>query len=929
MLAGIQRALLIGAALAGVAGEAAGALSFNVAVSGWPNDAHRTAAVNMIQSSINRYNAYGDFGNYNVYVYYNAGIPTAQANYLGSIGFGGTYPNERVMMHELAHYLGSGTYGDPWDGARGEAMVDQFDGLEATLNGDSQHFWPYGLNYDSEGAEINKQRQVALVYAQRADMGIGATANPSPATVVNLTASDPIGESGFNYATRWSNNHFAQPGTAYSTGSFLLRTPASGNSFSFVGDSLTVNNTNGADGGLLYKGTGTTATTTLKNLILDGGYVRHASGAGDLFQLAGKVTLAASSTIDAFQGNIRISANIGGSGSLTKSGTYALTLSGDNSYSGDTNINGGTLRLAPTEAVASYSFDTPAGRTGVANGGTGGAAMNGALVGGAAIVDGGRFGKAVSLSGGASVDINSPIVDLGNTGNWSVSAWVKTTTPGASILTKGNGTGWANGNTIFYLGDGNGPGSGGIPSAVRYAGGFYQGSAGATAVNDDTWHQVTYVNAGGAYSMYVDGVVQPLSAGNNSFSVPDVGTVVRLGVSTNNVPADGTVNFNGLLDDVQFFNQALSAEQISAFFQGQSIAGSLPSTTNVTIASGATLDVNGVQQQIASLSGAVGSAVTLGAGRLTIDSAANSQFAGTISGAGGSLVKAGVGVLTLSAASTYSGATSVEAGTLRVSNTSGSGTGTGAVMVKSGATLAGVGIINTAATNASVIVESGGSLAPGASAGTLTFDLGTGSLDLSAVASGGLKFELGAPAAPGASDVVVLNTGTLNIGVLDFSDFQFADAGGVGVGSYTLFDASSDIVGSIGIAGGSIGVFAAKLIVDEASDDVLLTVTGVAGDYNGNGVVDAADYSVWRDRAGQAMTLSGENPNAATPGLVDQEDYDFWKLNFGQTSLEGMGAASVSSPSIPEPTAATLLLFAGLALCAISPRLHTRFDGAA
>jgi len=46
MLAGIQRAVMVAAALAGVAGEAAGALSFNVAAGGWPNDAHRTAAVN-------------------------------------------------------------------------------------------------------------------------------------------------------------------------------------------------------------------------------------------------------------------------------------------------------------------------------------------------------------------------------------------------------------------------------------------------------------------------------------------------------------------------------------------------------------------------------------------------------------------------------------------------------------------------------------------------------------------------------------------------------------------------------------------------------------------------------------------------------------------------------------------------------------------
>ena len=37
------------------------------------------------------------------------------------------------------------------------------------------------------------------------------------------------------------------------------------------------------------------------------------------------------------------------------------------------------------------------------------------------------------------------------------------------------------------------------------------------------------------------------------------------------------------------------------------------------------------------------------------------------------------------------------------------------------------------------------------------------------------------------------------------------------------------------------------------------------GDYNNNGVVDAADYSVWRDRLGTSAVL----PNDATPGAVD------------------------------------------------------------
>ena len=57
----------------------------------------------------------------------------------------------------------------------------------------------------------------------------------------------------------------------------------------------------------------------------------------------------------------------------------------------------------------------------------------------------------------------------------------------------------------------------------------------------------------------------------------------------------------------------------------------------------------------------------------------------------------------------------------------------------------------------------------------------------------------------------------------------------------------------------------------------------VAGDYNNDGIVDAADYTVSRDHLARA-TLPNENPAAATPGLVDQEDYTFWKTHFGNSA---------------------------------------------
>ena len=326
----------------------------------WDTDARRSAATAALQAAVNRYNAYGDFGTANIYVYYNAGIPTAQASYNGSIGFGGTWPAERVTMHEMAHYLGlpSGNWSSlfstgTWSGPRAGRLVRQFDGEEAALRGDSIHFWPYGLNYDSEGSELNRQRHVAVVYGMRADLGIGSTAEPSAATSVRLTASDPLGESGFNYRTRWSDSHFAHPGAAYATGDFGIRTPASGNSFRFYGDSLTVENRNDPNGGLLFKGTGSTAVITIPSLVLDGGWIHHYSTTADVFRLAGRLTVAGDSTIRAKQGTIDIQSRVVGGGTLsipvtdgpTEDARYVRFLSADNAFTGSITV-GGRFELA-------------------------------------------------------------------------------------------------------------------------------------------------------------------------------------------------------------------------------------------------------------------------------------------------------------------------------------------------------------------------------------------------------------------------------------------------------------------------------------------------------------------------------------------------------------------------------------------------------
>jgi hypothetical protein len=80
------------------------------------------------------------------------------------------------------------------------------------------------------------------------------------------------------------------------------------------------------------------------------------------------------------------------------------------------------------------------------------------------------------------------------------------------------------------------------------------------------------------------------------------------------------------------------------------------------------------------------------------------------------------------------------------------------------------------------------------------------------------------------------------------------------------------------------------------------------GDYNGNDVVDAADYTLWRDHLGANFALTNENPDAVTPGEVDEEDYTFWADNFGAMPPgSGMGIGPRVS-AVPEPASIVLLL---------------------
>jgi len=94
----------------------------------------------------------------------------------------------------------------------------------------------------------------------------------------------------------------------------------------------------------------------------------------------------------------------------------------------------------------------------------------------------------------------------------------------------------------------------------------------------------------------------------------------------------------------------------------------------------------------------------------------NTSFANGFTGTGASITKNGAATLSLNGASTYTGATTVSAGTLLANNITGSGTGTGAVNVTT-ATLGGNGTIGgTAGATSAVTINNLATLSPGNSA---------------------------------------------------------------------------------------------------------------------------------------------------------------------------------------------------------------------
>lgn len=125
----------------------------------------------------------------------------------------------------------------------------------------------------------------------------------------------------------------------------------------------------------------------------------------------------------------------------------------------------------------------------------------------------------------------------------------------------------------------------------------------------------------------------------------------------------------------------------------------------------------------------------------------------------------------------------------------------------------------------------------------------------------------------------------------------------------SAFNLSSGIA-SANLVLGFVGNFSGSATV--YIDRIALTNTVSAanrGDYNGDGYVDAADYTMWRDALGQSVA-AGSGADGDGNGLVDPSDYGVWKNNFG-VAFPASSAAFGHTSTVPEPATRMLVVLIG------------------
>jgi autotransporter-associated beta strand protein len=513
-----------------------------------------------------------------------------------------------------------------------------------------------------------------------------------------------------------------------------------------------------------------------------------------------------------------------GSGTLVKSGSSVLQLTGNNAFTGATTISQGTLRIG--RVGGALPDTTPV-----------------SIASGATLDLAGQNESIAGLSGSGNVTLNNGTLSVIGSGSTTFSGVISS--PG--LLTKsGSGTLDLTGANSF--------------AAATVTGGTLKGTSGSLGGGITNSATVEFAqNVDGTYAGLITGTGSLVKSGSGTVTLTSTNNDFQAGVTVNGgtlrmgslsaLPNDRTATVNNGTLDLNGYSRTLDLSLTGGAVQTG--AGTLTvSSGNVgTLASATASTISGKLAL-----GSSNKIFTVADGAATDDLAISAE----ISAGGGGLVKEGTGTLVLSGTNTYNGPTIINAGTLRT-DTAATLSALSAVSVTSGIlnlngysqtinslTLTG-GTVQTAAGTLTL----GSNLTTNAAAvqATITGNLNIGSFGLTfTVADGAAATDLNIPAnVSGSGGIIKSGAGILALGgnntvtggltinggtVRADSGTFLPSSANIGVGAGALLDLNGNpyTVDVLTLTGGSVQTGAGILTVAGRIDTVAsATQAGISG----------------------------------------------------------------------------------------------------
>jgi len=519
------------------------------------------------------------------------------------------------------------------------------------------------------------------------------------------------------------------------------------------GGNITIGgNITGSGGGITTAGAGTLTLSAAGNSYTGATTVANGTTLSLIGSLTGATAITNSGTFTESGAGV-----IGSAAATFTNSAGTATLSGINTYTGTTTVNGGTLNLDFSGAT------TPSTATNIIKSGN---ALT--LGGGALVIKGGGSGASnsqtlgtltinqntsstISLTQNSATSLSLVLGGITHNGQSSMditlpTAGSVTTTlaqaPSNNVLVDSNGAAWATANggaTWLQKATGSSPFALTALSSYATGNGNYTSTNNVDVTNGDSVSGVTVntlrfnsanstltlagtntistggllITSSGTGASITGGTL--IGAANataglyiHDYGTANIGSVIANNAANSNLTIVGTGTTT--LSGANTYSGATSINagttKLGVSQNGTTSGAFGTGSTALTVAKGATLDLNANSVTVGTLAGdttTTGGTITSstsGAASITVGGSTNTTFAGVIQNGSGtvSLTKGGTGNLTLAAANTYSGGTTVSGGTLFLGADGGAANSNSSVVGSGTITLNG-GILAAALTN--------------------------------------------------------------------------------------------------------------------------------------------------------------------------------------------------------------------------------------